>query len=72
MRGEAWKWRRQLFAWDEDLLRNCCFLLHNIVLQDHVLDRWKRLLGPIKGFSISDVYHMFTAFDQNNAHGKHD
>ena len=37
---EAWKWRRRLFAWKEDLLRKCCFLLHNIVLKAGVLDRW--------------------------------
>jgi hypothetical protein len=63
--GEALKWRRKLFAWEGDLLRNCCFLLHNIVLHDGVLDCWKWLLDPIKGFSVSDVYHMFTTSDHN-------
>jgi len=58
--GETWKWRRRLFVWEDDLLRNCCFLLHNIVLQDGVLEHWKWLLDPIKGFSVTDVYHLFT------------
>lgn len=63
---KAWKWRRWLFAWEEDLLRNCCFVLHNIVVQDGVLDRWKWLLDPIKDYSVSDVYHMFTTSDQTS------
>jgi len=67
--GEVWKWRRRLFAWEKDLLRNCCFTLYNIVLQDGVHDRWKWSLKPINGFSVSNVYHMFTVPVQNTARG---
>jgi hypothetical protein len=46
--GDAWKWRRRLFAWEEDLLGNCCFLFHNVVSHDGVNDRWKWLLVVTK------------------------
>jgi hypothetical protein len=31
--GEAWLWRRQLWVWEEELLRECHDLLHHIFLQ---------------------------------------
>jgi len=30
--GGAWVWRRRLFAWEEECVRECCALLHDIVL----------------------------------------
>jgi len=57
---------KKVFVWEDDLLRNCCLLLYNIVLHDGVLDHWKWLLDPIKGFSVTDVYHLFTTSDQIN------
>jgi hypothetical protein len=38
--GEAWKWRRRLFAWDDGLVGECADRLSSIVLQDDVVDRW--------------------------------
>jgi len=38
--GEAWKWRRRLFAWEEEKVRECCDILTNIVLQPNHYDRW--------------------------------
>jgi len=38
--GEVWKWRRKLFAWEEEQLRECCEFLHNIVLHANVFARW--------------------------------
>jgi hypothetical protein len=32
--GRAWVWRRRLFAWEEESVRECSSLLCNIVLQD--------------------------------------
>jgi len=49
-RGETWKWQSRFFLWEEGLLRNCCFLLHNTVLQNDTHDHWIWLLDPIKGF----------------------
>ncbi|GAU15013.1 hypothetical protein TSUD_48080 [Trifolium subterraneum] len=31
--GEAWKWRRRLYAWEEDLVLECIARLSNVVLQ---------------------------------------
>jgi len=45
---------------------NCCFLFHNVVLQDGVNDCWKWLLDPIKGFSVSD---NAIGFVDNHHHG---
>lgn len=30
--GEAWKWCRRLFAWEEELVRECVDRLNNVVL----------------------------------------
>jgi len=30
--GRAWVWRRRLFAWEEENVRECTLLSHNIVL----------------------------------------
>jgi hypothetical protein len=32
-------WRRQLFAWEEELLEGCCVLLNNTTLQNNVSDK---------------------------------
>lgn len=63
--GEAWKCCRRLFAWEEDLLRNCCFLLHSIAFQVDIHDHWVWLLDPIKGYLVRDVYLLFTKSDHN-------
>ena len=39
--GEAWMWRRRLWAWEEELLEECCHLLKDVVLQTAVSDRWQ-------------------------------
>ena len=30
--GEPWKWRRRLFAWEEEKVGELCLLLHNVTL----------------------------------------
>jgi len=40
-------------------------LFHNIVLQENVLDRWKWLLDLVKGYSVNDAYHFFTAHEEH-------
>jgi len=54
--GGAWEWRRRLLAWEEETLSECAFLLHNVVLQDHILDRWRWMLDPINGYSVKGTY----------------
>ena len=39
--GYAWEWWRRLLAWEEESVTECSSLLCNIVLQDHVLGRWR-------------------------------
>ena len=53
-------WRRRLFAWEEEIVRECSVLLHNIVLQVNVYDTWQWLLDPIHGYSVRGAYHYFT------------
>jgi len=38
--GEAWKWRRRLFAWEEELLGECVGRLTNFSLQVDRVDKW--------------------------------
>ncbi|PNX58434.1 DNA-directed RNA polymerase, partial [Trifolium pratense] len=37
--GEAWEWRRQLRAWEEEMLGEYQSLLFDIFLQDQTIDR---------------------------------
>jgi len=37
--GSSCVWRRRLFAWEEECVRECYVLLHDIVLQEHLSDR---------------------------------
>ena len=60
--GGAWLWRRRLLAWEEDSLRERSLLLHNIVLQDSVTDKWRWLLDPIHGYSVRETYRFITNF----------
>jgi len=46
------------------LHRDCCFLLHNIVLHKHVVDKWQWLLDPIKGYSVIGVYQLLTIVEE--------
>jgi hypothetical protein len=57
--GRAWVWRRRLFAWEEESVRECSLLLHNIVLQDNVTDKWRWLLDPLHGYSVRESYKFF-------------
>jgi len=58
--GMAWVWRRRLFAWEDETMRECSVLLHNIVLQVNVYDTWRWLLDPVLGYSVRGTYHYFT------------
>ena len=56
-------WRRRLLAWEEETVTECSFLLRDIVLQDHIADRWWWILDPIDGYSIKAMYHYLTRPD---------
>jgi len=38
--GEAWKWRRRLFEWEDELVGECIVRLTNFSFQVDRVDRW--------------------------------
>ena len=67
--GDAWEWRRRLLAWEEELVTECSTLPCNIVLQDHVHDRWRWVLDPIIGYSVKGTYQYLTRADTSLERG---
>ncbi|MCI14357.1 receptor-like kinase [Trifolium medium] len=60
-RREAWVWRRQLRAWEEEMLVECQALLHNLFLQASSSDLWQWKSDPIRGYSIQGAYQLLTS-----------
>jgi len=58
--GEAWKWRRRLFAWEEGLLGDLISLLQNVNLQVNNIDRWRWALESTNTFSVRNAYKFLT------------
>ena len=56
-------WRRHILAWEEETVAECSSLMRNVILQDHIHDRWWWLLDPIDGYSVKGTYHYLTATD---------
>ncbi|CAJ2673682.1 unnamed protein product [Trifolium pratense] len=61
--GEAWEWRRQLRAWEEELLGECQAYLLTISLQDHVSDRWQWRVDSDDGYTVRGAYQLLTTQD---------
>ena len=61
--GEAWSWRRRLWAWEEDMLGECGALLNNVVVQSNVSDRWQWDSDPYEGYSVRGAYQTLTDTD---------
>jgi len=59
--GEAWKWRRRLLAWEEELVGECKNLLHNVTL--HV-DRGSMALNS---WTVWGVYCLWRASSSNQS-----
>lgn len=62
--GDAWKWRRRLWMWDESMLEECQNLLLTVVLLQVDLDdvrRWAH--DPVVGYTVSRAYHILTHRD---------
>jgi len=66
--GRAWEWRRRLFAWEEECVRECCVLLNNFVLQDNVNGKWRWLLDPVNGYSVK-VFYRYIEGEKNTRRG---
>ncbi|XP_045831292.1 uncharacterized protein LOC123922638 [Trifolium pratense] len=61
--GAAWVWRRQLRAWEEELLGECQSLLSVISLQVQTSDRWQWQLDPDSGYTVRGAYQLLTTMD---------
>ncbi|GAU29001.1 hypothetical protein TSUD_165190 [Trifolium subterraneum] len=61
--GETWVWRRQLWAWEEDMLRECQTLLLNFSFQVQSSDYWKWQPDLDTGYSVRGVYQLLTSQD---------
>ncbi|GAU10307.1 hypothetical protein TSUD_421680, partial [Trifolium subterraneum] len=58
--GNGWRWRRHLFAWEEDLVLECYAVLENLFLQVDVMDKWIWRPDPSIGYSVRSAYHLLT------------
>lgn len=56
--GEAWKWIQMLFAWEEEILGECCALFHDVLLQVDVSDRQQWHLDTVKGYIVCGAYQL--------------
>ncbi|PNX69673.1 hypothetical protein L195_g056848, partial [Trifolium pratense] len=61
--GAAWAWRRQLRAWEEEMLGEYHSLLPNISLQAQSSDRWQWQPDPDTGYSVRGAYQLLTTLD---------
>ena len=59
--GEAWRWRRRLWVWEEDMLEECRCLLNNIFLQHSVSDRWIWQPDIEEGYTVCGAYQLLTS-----------
>ena len=59
--GVAWRWRRRLFTWEEELLGDLRLLLQNVTVQ---VDRIGRRLWRLE---TSSVYTVRSAYNFLNA-----
>jgi hypothetical protein len=64
--GAAWVWRRQLWAWEEELLGEFRSVLANSVLQPDVIDRWVWRYDPDGGYSVRGAYKTLTVLDDHD------
>ncbi|GAU10944.1 hypothetical protein TSUD_112380 [Trifolium subterraneum] len=62
LNGNGRKWRRRLFAWEEELVA-CVGVLANFVLQGDVSDRWVWKLHPSQSYSVRSAYSYLTLSD---------
>jgi len=59
--GEACRWRRRLFAWEEEVVGELTLLLLNVSLQVDKDDRWLWTLDTSKTFTVRSAYNLLTS-----------
>jgi len=64
--GEAWRWRRRLLAWEEELVVEIRNLLTNVTLQDTVSDVWLWRPNIGDGTTVRGVYQILMRQEMHN------
>ena len=60
-KGDAWRWRRRLLAWEEEQVRECSDLMTNIILQSDISDRWFWYFHASSSYNVTSAYHYLTS-----------
>jgi len=58
--GGAWRWRRRLFVWEEQMVGELLLLLHNVLLQVVKADSWLWTLETCRSYSVRSAYRIIT------------
>ena len=58
--GETWKWRRSLFAWEEEQVGELCLLLQNVTLQVDKEDICIWNLEKSNAYTVRSAYNCHT------------
>nr|ABD28595.2 H+-transporting two-sector ATPase, alpha/beta subunit, central region, putative [Medicago truncatula] len=61
LEGGAWRWRRKLFAWEEELVGELILQLQNVTLQVNKDDKWLWTLETSQKNSVCSVYNFLSA-----------
>jgi len=67
--GDGWFWQRRLLYWEKESITKCSLLLHDVVLQAHIHDKWRWLIDPIHGYSVKGTYHYLMTVDTPSERG---
>ena len=67
--GEGWRWRRQLWVWEEEMLGECIILLRNVCLQINVTDTWKWHMDTSGGYTVRSACQLLTTQDTSLVEG---
>jgi len=58
--GGAWRWRRRLWAWEDELVEKCRTLLLTDSMQVEIDDVWTWILDPLAGYTVRGAYQILT------------
>jgi len=58
--GEAWRWRRRLWTWEEEMLVACRLLLAGVSVQANIIDRWQWDPDIHDGYTVRGAYQILT------------
>jgi len=51
-----------MLALEEELVSECVSLLHNVVLQTHILDKWRWIIDPFSGTGRAKLLTWGTSY----------